>query len=255
MIKAILFDVHGTIIDKGKDKDKVLTIARNNVVSFLNRHGYKVTDSGYYQVWLHNLKKHRQEWEELNEVSFYDWYRGILSDLKIDRCDEKFIDEMSDQWIAGFSHSTTEISPAKEALTELKKDFLLGVVSNSMGKNTRIDLTITGFIDLFDAIIISSEVGKRKPHPFIFESALKRLEVKPSEAIFVGDDIYEDIYGAKQVGMKTILIANQDPLKYLSSSERSKILAKAKIEDNKPDATIDNMGSLAEALREEPFMF
>lgn len=253
MIKAILFDVHGTIIDKGKDRDKVLTTARNNVVSFLNRHGYKVSDSDYYQVWLQNLKKYRQEWEELNEVGFYEWYRGILSDLKIDRCDEKFIDKMSDQWIAGFSHSTTEISPAKAVLTELKKDFLLGVVSNSMGKNTRVDLTITGLIDLFEAIIISSEVGKRKPHPFIFESALQQLEVKPSEAIFVGDDIYEDIYGAKQVGMKTVLFANQDPMKYLSR-ERSKILAKVKIEDNKPDAIIDNMGRLVEVLSDTLFI-
>ncbi len=254
MIKAILFDVHGTIIDKGKDQDKVLTSARKNVVSFLNQQGYEVTDSGYYQVWLHNLKKHRQEWEELNEVSFYDWYRGILSDLKIDRCDEKFIDEMSEQWIAGFSASTTEISPAKEVLTKLKNKFLLGVVSNSLGKNTRVDLTVTGFIDLFDTIITSSEVGKRKPHPFIFEFALKRLEVKPAEAIFVGDDIYEDIYGAKQVGMKTILIANQDPLKYLSNSERADVLAKAKIENYKPDARIDTMGKLAELLSKASFI-
>ena len=254
MIKAILFDVHGTIIDKSKDKDKVLTSARTNVVSFLNRHGYKVTDSGYHQVWLRNLKKHRQEWEELNEVSFYGWYRGILSDLKIDRSDEKFIDDMSEQWIAAFSSSTTEIFPAKNVLTELKNKFLLGVVSNSLGKNTRVDLTITGFIDLFDAIITSSEAGKRKPHPFIFESALKRLEVKPSEAIFVGDDIYEDILGAKQVGMKTILIGNQDPLKYLSDSERASLLAKAKIENYKPDASIDNMEKLAEVLFEDPFI-
>jgi len=253
VIKAILFDVHGTIIDKGKDRDKVLTTARSNVVSFLNRHGYKVSDSDYYQVWLQNLKKYRQEWEELNEVSFYEWYRGILLDLQIDRRDEKFIDEMSDQWIAGFSHSTTEISPAKAVLTELKNDFLLGVVSNSMGKNARVDLTITGLIDLFDVIIISSEVGKRKPHPFIFESALQRLEVKPSEAVFVGDDLYEDIYGAKQVGMKTVLFVNQDPMKYLSK-ERAKMLTKVKIEDNKPDARIDNMGRLAEVLSDNSFI-
>ena len=254
MIKAILFDVHGTIIDKGKDKDKILTSARENVVSFLNRHGYKVTDAGYHTVWLLNLKKHRQEWEELNEVSFYEWYRGILSDLKIDRCDETFIDELSEQWIAGFSSSTTEISPAKEVLTELKNKFLLGAVSNSLGKNTRVDLAITGFIELFDVIVTSSEVGKRKPHPFIFEYALKQLEVKPSEAIFVGDDIYEDIYGAKQVGMKTVLIANQDPLKYLSNSERADVLAKAKTENNEPDARIDTMENLAKVLSKDPFM-
>ena len=120
MIKAIFFDVHGTIIDKSKEKNKGLTIARGNIVAFLNKNGFDVTDSSYHEIWVQNLKKYRQEWEELNEVDFYDWYGGILSDLGIDRYDKEFIDKMSDEWISGFFSTTVEIPPAKEILTKLK---------------------------------------------------------------------------------------------------------------------------------------
>ena len=50
----------------------------------------------------------------------------------------------------------------------------------------------------------SSETGKRKPHPTIFEEALGRLEVDPARALFVGDRRYEDVRGAKEVGMATV---------------------------------------------------
>ena len=52
--------------------------------------------------------------------------------------------------------------------------------------------------------VFSSEVGKRKPHPEIFERALDALEVAPEEALFVGDRLYEDVRGAGEVGMTTV---------------------------------------------------
>jgi putative hydrolase of the HAD superfamily len=53
--------------------------------------------------------------------------------------------------------------------------------------------------------VFSSEVGKRKPHPAIFETALERLGVEPERALFVGDRRFEDIRGAKEAGMTTVL--------------------------------------------------
>ena len=52
--------------------------------------------------------------------------------------------------------------------------------------------------------VFSSETGKRKPHPAIFETVLARLGVDPGRAVFVGDRRYEDVRGAKEVGMTTV---------------------------------------------------
>ena len=53
----------------------------------------------------------------------------------------------------------------------------------------------------FHHVVISDEHGWRKPHPRIFTDALDVLDVSPSEALFVGDSPYDDIVGARQVGM------------------------------------------------------
>ena len=60
--------------------------------------------------------------------------------------------------------------------------------------------------DLFDAVVISGELGWRKPHPAIFREALSRLGVTAKEAVFVGDDLKLDIEGAAAHGMDTILL-------------------------------------------------
>jgi len=58
----------------------------------------------------------------------------------------------------------------------------------------------------FDAVVISGEFGWRKPHPAIFQEALRRLSVRAEEAVFVGDDLEVDIEGASACGMDTILL-------------------------------------------------
>ena len=70
----------------------------------------------------------------------------------------------------------------------------------------RLQKNFNNLTSFFDAIIVSGDVGWRKPSPRIFESALNALQLAPSEAVFVGDAPYHDIQGAKRMGMKTILM-------------------------------------------------
>jgi putative hydrolase of the HAD superfamily len=61
-----------------------------------------------------------------------------------------------------------------------------------------------GLAERLDFAVFSSEVGKRKPHPAIFERALEALEVAASDAVFVGDRLLEDVRGAGELGMTTV---------------------------------------------------
>lgn len=54
--------------------------------------------------------------------------------------------------------------------------------------------------DVFDAVIVSAEVGAEKPNPVIFEAAFNALGVAPEEAIHVGDDRRNDLFGARAAG-------------------------------------------------------
>ena len=60
-----------------------------------------------------------------------------------------------------------------------------------------------GISEFFDALVVSEEIGWRKPHRRIFQSALRKLRVAPAEAVFVGDSPTEDIRGARALGIRT----------------------------------------------------
>jgi putative hydrolase of the HAD superfamily len=81
-----------------------------------------------------------------------------------------------------------------------------GLVSNAFdpGWLLREDLARMGLAERLDAAVFSSEIGKRKPHPAIFEAALGELGVEPDKALFVGDRRFEDVRGAKELGMTTV---------------------------------------------------
>jgi putative hydrolase of the HAD superfamily len=64
-----------------------------------------------------------------------------------------------------------------------------------------------GLLERLDAVALSTEVGKRKPHPAIFESVLRQAGVLPTEAVMVGDRLREDVGGAQGAGLATIQAA------------------------------------------------
>jgi putative hydrolase of the HAD superfamily len=60
--------------------------------------------------------------------------------------------------------------------------------------------------------VVSAEVGWCKPHRFIFEHAFEKMQIRPSEALFFGDQLYIDVYGALNAGMDVVWVetARQD---------------------------------------------
>jgi putative hydrolase of the HAD superfamily len=86
------------------------------------------------------------------------------------------------------------------------RGLLTGLVSNAFDPGWLLhqDLADMGLAERLDAAVFSSEVGLRKPHPAVFEAALSALGVEPEDAVFVGDRRYEDMRGAKELGMTTV---------------------------------------------------
>lgn len=63
----------------------------------------------------------------------------------------------------------------------------------------------TGIADRVDAVVFSSEVGRRKPAPELYLAALERLGVAPVDALYVGDRVVEDYDGPRKLGMRAVL--------------------------------------------------
>lgn len=87
-------------------------------------------------------------------------------------------------------------------LRGLRPQFKVGLISNAW-TGLRAYITEQGFADVFDAMIISAEVGLMKPDAAIYRLALERLDIQPAEAVFV-DDFVENVEGARAVGMHAV---------------------------------------------------
>lgn len=95
-------------------------------------------------------------------------------------------------------------------LREMGQRYRLGVVSNfDYSPTCRTILEREEIAHHFETIVISDEIGWRKPTPIIFETALQHLGLRPAEALFVGDRADIDVLGARAVGMPTAWI-NRD---------------------------------------------
>ncbi len=113
---------------------------------------------------------------------------------------------------AFYSYKPRKLKPYKsalEVLTKLKKvGVKLGLLTDGNPELQRFKLKALGVEDYFDAMVVTDEFGRsfRKPHPKGFREILRQLRVKPSEAVYVGDNPYKDFGGGKSIGMLTIRV-------------------------------------------------
>ncbi|HZY01666.1 MAG TPA: HAD family hydrolase [Dermatophilaceae bacterium] len=103
-----------------------------------------------------------------------------------------------------------QVKPLWEGLRE--RGVLVGVLSNTIwsGDYHRAVFERDGVLDLIDADIYSSELEWTKPHPEVFRAAAAALGVEPSEAVYVGDRLFEDIHGSQIAGMRAIWVPHSE---------------------------------------------
>lgn len=99
----------------------------------------------------------------------------------------------------------------REVLTELKKKYQIGIITNGPSDGQRRKLMQSGLADLFEAdhIIVSGDWPFAKPDPRLFRKACECIGVRPEEAVHVGDIYAKDILGAYRAGLTPVWIWTQ----------------------------------------------
>ena len=110
-------------------------------------------------------------------------------------------------------HTFTD-ADAGPLLRELRdRGIRVGVLSNTMWPRSAHERVFRrdGVLDLIDAAVYSSEIPWTKPHPEAFRAAMTAVGVDdPAACVFVGDRPYDDVHGAKRVGMRAVLIPHSE---------------------------------------------
>ena len=96
----------------------------------------------------------------------------------------------------------------RDVLSELKtRGLKIGLISNIYEEGINLALRQAALEKAtFDVIVGVDAIGEMKPHPDVFKYALHKLNVKPEETIFVGDDVEADYKGAENASLHAFLI-------------------------------------------------
>jgi HAD superfamily hydrolase (TIGR01509 family) len=196
-LKGVLIDFGDTLTYIDKDGSRKYTEA---LLSILHKFSYQgnLDDlaSGFDDAIGNSMKGELKNLQE--------FWNMFLENLGIHKKSEVLIEELEK---ARNRFSTTVFklyNGAHKVLVTLQKKYRLALVSNCAIGTSDVIKNL-GLVGYFDCITLSYEVGIRKPDKRIYLDALEFLKLEPHECIFVADEI-SDLEGAREVGMKTLLV-------------------------------------------------
>jgi 2-haloalkanoic acid dehalogenase type II len=203
VIKAVLFDLGNTLVKTWVPEltyEKVLASLgiRRSVEEI--RQALAKTEEEF------KLHRYRLTYGKVSYKEYWDrWDSLVLKHLGVSE-NRRFVREIQIRW---FDHADCALYPdVKQTLSKLKqKGLKIGLISTAYEEDIDAISKKAGLeIDLFDIVIGANTIKEEKPHPDVFKYALEKLNVKPEEALFIGDNIDADYKGAENVGIHAVLI-------------------------------------------------
>jgi HAD superfamily hydrolase (TIGR01509 family) len=208
MVKYIFFDVSGTLLGK-----PILFFKINEV---LLSHKY-VVDLNELK-FKHKLLSEVIHFPDRTDEHFYNYFNAELLRLLGIMPSESLLKAI----FTNCTYLPWEKFDDTNTLTEIKVP--MGIISNF--NSTLKDKLNQFFGPVFKDVLVSEELGVAKPAIAFYESALERLQFKPSEVLYVGDSLKLDIEPASSLGIKSLLIDRDDF--YSSSPFKIKSLVEIK---------------------------
>jgi HAD superfamily hydrolase (TIGR01662 family) len=198
--RAVFFDVDFTLIHPGR------TFQGPGYADFCTRHGVVVDPDRFMDAVRAASSTLHAEGSAYDPAVFIDYTCRIIEAMGgsgpgvIEAAKELY-----EAWPACKHFTLYEEVP--DVLRELRGDgYTIGLITNTQRSLAEFErhFALDG---LFSFAISSFDHGYMKPHPSIFEEALRRGRVAAAEAVMVGDSVPHDITGALRLGIRGILVA------------------------------------------------
>lgn len=202
-IKAITFDLDGTLAHGALDSEKY----EKSLIDYLKEIGYSGERAKLNKARQAMLEKMRKSQARNIELRFDLLYSNLLYELGLEITQER-LDHIEDLYNRFYR---IEIFPGvKEMLENLSGKYKLSIVANAITNVSKLALQKLDLVKYFDYIVLSRDLGVRKPDLEIFVYALRSMWVKGSETVHVGDSLEDDVQGGKNAGMKTVWIKGNE---------------------------------------------
>lgn len=209
-IKAVLFDLGDTLLNYGKiDPHEPFLKAARQTWTWLKEQGQAAGFQWFYTVrclfavHLRMIASHFT----LNDFDSLEVMKKLGKSMGHQLTDKQY-EDLVWLWYEPLAKLVTIEPDLHKTLAILRDSGLkLAIVSNTFVSASVLNRHIRelGLFEFFDFIYYSYMFNKRKPHPVMFLTAAKQLNLQPQEIVFVGDRIDNDIIGSLRAGMTPVL--------------------------------------------------
>nr|MDO8082573.1 HAD-IIIA family hydrolase [Candidatus Freyarchaeota archaeon] len=203
---GIIFDFDGTIIESFSNRIESHKKVAKLITDFLKKRGVKAN----FKTILEIVIKTEAEQEKRLIRNRDEWWKKIFKELNVTNISPDFVTKLTNTYWTILRDTSKVYEGAPELLKELKqKGYKLGLLSDTDfapgWKENR--FKASGLAKFFDTYVVAGETTpEAKPSPQPFLEILKRLNIKPEQAIHVGDSQQTDIKGAKAAGIDAVWI-------------------------------------------------
>jgi putative hydrolase of the HAD superfamily len=203
LIAGIVLDAVGTLIKPVPSVAEAYAEAARRQGVMLERDVVKARFNLHFQSDEVRGDRGIHSTDEATEI--WRWRRIVSKVLPEVADPQKAFDELWDHFRSPDSwRCFSDVVPALRAIHEAGIAVCVG--SNFDGRLREVVMGLPELAWAVDALVISSEVGFRKPHPAFFQAVCDRLGLLPRQVLCVGDDIENDVHGAMRAGLSAMLL-------------------------------------------------
>ncbi|HFK1765998.1 HAD family hydrolase [Bacillus wiedmannii] len=187
MIRAVLFDLDGTLLDRRQSLKQFIHDQYNRFASHL----MNIEQSEYCSRFL-ELDNNGYTWKD-------KVYATLLCEYNITTLTPE---QLLHDYITNFQHHCIPFQNMHELLQRLtQQNIKIGIITNGFTDFQINNLRALNIHTYTNTILVSEAEGIKKPHPEIFERALQKLDVKATECLYVGDHPENDVLGSERIGI------------------------------------------------------
>jgi len=207
LLRAVVFDLGDTLVHLSRPWEDVFRDNLEAAHSYLTKLGLKLDFQQFAETFMRQFNEASEKAGlykveiPMQEIIAKTLRKAKLEVLGVDLVQNTMMEFYQPEIEAWQLYPDT----IKTLETLREQELRMGLISNAKS-----DWFVSAILEkfnlrqFFDVVITSAEMGLRKPRADIFMKALSSLNIKASEAVFVGDSLHADILGAKAVGIRSI---------------------------------------------------
>lgn len=187
MIKAVLFDLDGTLLNRDESVKKFIDNQYDRLIEVVGH----IPKEKYCTRFI-ELDNRGYVWKD-------KVYEQLVHEFEITGLNSE---DLLQDYINEFSNHCVSFPNLHNMLQELKdNNFVLGMITNGYGQFQLDNIKALNIEHYFNTLLISEWENMKKPNPKIFKKALKALNVQPHQSVFIGDHPENDVEASKNIGM------------------------------------------------------